>query len=198
MSTEIENSVVEHEADASVNGANLEPLPEPTPVAPSPAVSAALPTALTGHQQGYIEALLTAVLTLYVSHHQIGRVIAGKVGFQLTEADDLRVPDLIYISNERFARVTTDAYLDVTPELAVEILSPNVGWSAVQEKLTEYFETDVQEVWLLDPSRRAIHIHSGVISGAAFGPDQVLKSELLPGFTLSVGDFFNGRLIKTG
>ena len=51
---------------------------------------------------------------------------------------------------ERFAQVQSDSYLDVAPELIVEILSPPDAWSELQTKLAEYFAIDVKLVWVVD------------------------------------------------
>ncbi|MCB0141654.1 MAG: Uma2 family endonuclease [Caldilineaceae bacterium] len=51
---------------------------------------------------------------------------------------------------ERFAQVQSDSYLDVAPELIVEILSPSDAWSELQTKLAEYFAIDVKLVWVVD------------------------------------------------
>ena len=42
-------------------------------------------------------------------------------------------------------------FLDVAPELIVEVLSPHDRWSDVMEKLVEYFAIGVQVVWVADP-----------------------------------------------
>jgi Uma2 family endonuclease len=48
------------------------------------------------------------------------------------------------------AQVKSRSYLDVAPELIVEIMSPDDRWSAVMEKIGEYFKVGVQQVGIAD------------------------------------------------
>lgn len=54
--------------------------------------------------------------------------------------DTVRAADGAFISDERYAQPKqTHGFLDVAPDLIVEILSPDDRWSEIKQKLREYF-----------------------------------------------------------
>lgn len=96
------------------------------------------------------------------------------------------------MSHERFARVKSSSYLDVAPELIVEIMSPHDAWSDVQEKLAEYFAVDVRVVWVVDPKLKQVHSYRAVDEVYIFKADEALTcEELLPGFVLPLAELWN-------
>jgi Uma2 family endonuclease len=98
----------------------------------------------TGHAHGYIEGEFYSALKAFVTQHQLGRVLVGEVGIYTSRnPDTVRGADVAFISHNRMAQVRSKSYLDVAPELVVEILSPDDSWSKVMDKLEEYFN-----VWL--------------------------------------------------
>jgi pimeloyl-ACP methyl ester carboxylesterase len=106
-----------------------------------------------------MEALLGAMLRAFVSEHDLGRVAVGEVGvYTRRNPDTVRGIDVIFISHQRLAQAAPEGYLDVAPELAVEVVSPSDRWSEVMDKLAEYFAVGVLMVWLVDPRKRQIHV----------------------------------------
>ena len=49
--------------------------------------------------------------------------------------DTVRAADVLFISNERFAQQKSAGYLEIAPELIVEILSPSDRWTEVTNKI---------------------------------------------------------------
>nr|WP_256363648.1 Uma2 family endonuclease [Thiohalocapsa sp. ML1] len=72
----------------------------------------------TGHPHASIEANVALELGNFVKQHALGRVMTGEVGI-ITQynPDSVRGADVVFISNERLARVQAEGYLDVPPEL---------------------------------------------------------------------------------
>lgn len=87
-------------------------------------------------------------------------MLSGEVGiFTGRNPDSVCGVDAAFISHERYARVRSHSYLDVYPELLVEVLSPDDSWSDVHEKLAEYFAIDAQMIWVIDPRLEQIHVY---------------------------------------
>jgi Uma2 family endonuclease len=114
----------------------------------------------TGHPHGFYEVNLATSLNIFVRAHQLGRVLGGEVGiYTHRQPDTVRGADVAFISHERLAQVQSKSFLDVYPELIVEVISSDDTWSEVHEKLEEYFAVDVQLIWAVDPRLQKIHIY---------------------------------------
>jgi Uma2 family endonuclease len=154
-----------------------------------------VPMTPTGYLHGAVEARLAARLLAWAEAEGRGRVLAGEVGIYVRRAPDtVRAADVVFLSEERFARCTSAGYLDVAPELVVEVLSPEDRWSGtrgVQEKVAEYLAAGVVAVWIVDPRARRVLIHRAAAAAEVFERAETLADPaLLPGFALPLADLF--------
>ena len=104
----------------------------------------------------------------------------------------MRAADVLYLSHERDARRRRpQGFLDVAPELIVEILSPTDRPDQVRRKLGEYFAAGVRLVWVIDPAARTVQVHRDRGELLTLVPGEVVTGEdVLPGFELTVEDVF--------
>ncbi len=146
----------------------------------------------TGHSHGYIEFNIGGILREFVHQHKLGRVLGGEVGiYTRRNPDTVRAVEVAYISRERLAQVQSQSYLDVAPELIVEVLSPDDSWSELMEKLEEYFAIGVQMVWVADPRRPQVYIYHSLTEVERFTLGDVLPGgATLPGFSVPVAELF--------
>ena len=146
----------------------------------------------TGYLHGYVEVNFAAELRSFVREHGLGQVLGGEVGIYTSRnPDTVRGADVVFISNQRLAQVKTRSYLDVAPELIVEVLAPDDRWSAVMDKLEEYFAIGVKAVWVADPGKMQMHVYRSLTAVQRLGVDDVLQEgEILPGFSVPVRNFF--------
>ena len=146
----------------------------------------------TGHLHGYIEGKFYKALQAFVGQHKLGEVLVGEVGiYTARHPDTVRGADVAYISNERMAQVQSSSYLDVAPELVVEILSPDDRWGDLVDKLSEYFAVGVQVVWVADPKTQSVYVYRAPSKVQHFSPDDVLSGgEVMPGFSVPVAELF--------
>jgi Uma2 family endonuclease len=151
-----------------------------------------VPVSPTKPRHGRIESLFDRLLGAFVDEHDLGEVQVGEVGiFVGREPDTIRAADVLFISHERLARATPDSFLDVAPELVVEILSPDDRWSQVKRKLRDYFEAGVDVVLVVDPEERTISAYRSMSEVQEFTEENVLVVEdVLPGFSVAVGSLF--------
>src|SRR6056297_649768 len=92
----------------------------------------------TGPTHGTIEANVAAALQAFVKERALGKVMSGEVGINTQRnPDTVRGADILYISHERLAHAQTDGYLDIAPDLVIEVVSPNDRWSEINEKIGE-------------------------------------------------------------
>ncbi len=67
-----------------------------------------------------------------------------------------RVPDLAVFQNETI--VEEDGYVHSAPQLIVEVLSPSNTRAERQEKLRDYENLGVPEVWVVSPEARTVEV----------------------------------------
>ena len=142
---------------------------------------------------GQIEARIAAALEAFVRPRKLGRVLGGEVGlYTRRQPDRVRGADVLFITNETFQRRSESlAFLDVAPELVVEVLSPEDRVVELNQKLREYFELGVRLVWVADPTARAVHVYrSPTEVREVGGTAQLTGEDVLPGFEMPVASLF--------
>jgi Uma2 family endonuclease len=151
-----------------------------------------VPMSPTGFEHGEIENAIGTELRNFVRARKLGKVLVGEVGiYTRRDPDYVRGADAIYISNERYAQKKSRSYLDVAPELVVEIMSPGDTWSEVTQKLREYFAIGVRLVWVADPAVSIIYAYRSMTDVREFTEqDQLPGDDILPGFAVSVAQLF--------
>ena len=152
-----------------------------------------VPMTPTNPTHGRIEANVTAALRHFVRTQNLGVVMAGEVGvFTARNPDTVRAADVLFLSHVRNARrKRQEGFLDVAPELTVEVLSPTDRPDQVQCKLREYFAAGVLLVWVIDPATRTVEVHHGCGDPLSLAPGAVLTGgDVLPRFRLPVDEIF--------
>ncbi len=149
----------------------------------------------TGHPHGFFESLIAFFLTLFVREYKLGRVLTGEVGiYTQRNPDTVRAADVAFISHERLGQAKPEGYLDVAPELVVEVLSPDNTWSEMQEKLADYFGIDVKLIWVVDPQLEQIHVYQSPEQVKLLGKQDTLTGEdVLPGFQVALTEIFDAE-----
>ncbi|MBI4771840.1 MAG: Uma2 family endonuclease [Chloroflexi bacterium] len=147
----------------------------------------------TGFEHGDYEANFAESLKTSVRHRQLGKVVSGEVGiYTRRNPDTVRGADVAFISNEQHAqRKKITGYLDVAPELIVEVMSPDDRWSEVKQKLREYFAIGVKLVWVADPADRTVYAYRSLTDVREFtAADTLTGDDVLPGFSVPVASLF--------
>lgn len=154
-----------------------------------------VPLSPTGRAHGRSEARLTARLLTYVESHDKGEVLTGEIGIYVRRnPDTVRAADIAFISHARLARCRAEGYLDVAPEIVVEVLSPNDRRGDLADKIRDYFSAGVDRVWVLDSRQRCVSVYRTPSDVQELRPGDVLTDEArFPGFRVVVGELF-GKL----
>jgi Uma2 family endonuclease len=146
-------------------------------------------------RHGRLEYRLARMLGEFVEVNDLGEIFVGEVGIYVQRnPDTVRAADVPFISHERLAKATPDDFLDVAPELVIEIMSPSDRWSEVRRKLREYLAVGVTVVLVVEPDERIISAFRSLTDVQEFTAEDVLIVEdVLPGFQLPLADLFVSR-----
>jgi Uma2 family endonuclease len=109
-------------------------------------------------------------------------------------AGEATVPDLVIYRRERVPRdkngQVAEDFTD-PPDIAVEIISPGQVRGTLIERCRWYAENGVPLAIFADPRRRVVRLfRPGNDSGDRRGSDLLDLTDVLPGFALTVDDFF--------
>lgn len=150
------------------------------------------PVTPTSDAHGGYEANIVSILLSFVRMHGLGKVRSGEVGvYTRRNPDTIRAVDALFISHERHDRKGATSFLDVPPDLIVEILSPGNTWSETIQKLREFFSIGVRLVWLIDPSSQSVFAYRSLTDVREFTIDDHLPGDdVLPGFSVAVREIF--------
>ena len=154
------------------------------------------PAPLFGHQ--WRSKKIFQPMDTYVDEHQLGLVVYAPVDIMINKSPlQTRQPDVLYISFERLERYELDEmeelpFLDVAPDLVVEIVSPSESLRKVEEKLADYRRIGVQECWLVRSREGAIEVVQFVPNSPQtverFNRGESIQSHVLPGWCPAVDD----------
>jgi Uma2 family endonuclease len=104
-------------------------------------------------------------------------------------AERARVPDVAWVSRERLLLIAREnRAIAIAPDIAIEIVSESEQLKKTEQKLRDYLEADV-EVWQVFPATQAVTVWRGNL-GVRLTGQQLLTSERLPDFSVTVADIF--------
>jgi Uma2 family endonuclease len=152
-----------------------------------------VPMSPTGGEHGRIELNFGAAIKAFVSSRGLGRVLVGEVGIVTRRnPDTVRGADVVFLSGERYERLASRlGFLDVAPDLIVEVLSPHDSAAGLTQKLREYFAIGVRLVWVADPEARVVFAYRSLTDVREIQEtDRLTGDGVLPGFEIEVAALF--------
>ena len=148
-----------------------------------------------GWTHSSVASTLGMLINQHVRSHKLGMVFESSAGYDLSSGDTVE-PDLTFVSASRFAAVAPtrpDQFLQVPPNLVVEILSPSTAKRDQTEKKAIYARNGVDEYWIVDPRRNAVTVFrldkQGYDTGRTFTRGTI-RSHVLPKLRISVAKLF--------
>jgi Uma2 family endonuclease len=145
-----------------------------------------------GLKESCLAIFLASALKEFVTPRKWGTV-AGEAGMMRLAPGLVRIPDVCYISWDRLPerRLPDEPLPDLSPNLAVEVLSPSNTKEEMNRKLLDYFTTGCQLVWLVDPQKRTVAVYTAPDQITVLLEDQTLDGgHVLPGFSLPLRKLF--------
>ena len=144
-------------------------------------------------RHGYICSEIAARLREHVKARDLGRVVGESGVITERDPDSMRGPDVSFYSYERLPRgPIPDGYLNVLPELVVEVLSTFDRWPRLLEKLVEYLDASVKIVCIIDPDTQSAQLHSAEAPVRHLTRhDELVFPEVLPEFHCPLHELFS-------
>lgn len=131
---------------------------------------------------------IALLLGLHVFKHDLGIITGEAGGYRLQRnPDTLRAPDVAFVRRERIPEKIPLTFFDLSPDLAVEVLSPSDRRKKTVEKIAEYLAAGTQLVWLVDLERRTVTVYRPRRSPEILDDSATLSGEdVVPGFQVTV------------
>ena len=149
-----------------------------------------------GWPHGNTGARIVSPLFNCASQYQLGEVFDSSTGYRLPSGDTLE-PDVSFISTARLQAGPAPRrgkFLEIAPNLVVEILSTPTALRDRTEKKAIYERNGVDEYWLVDTDRREVTmfrlVNGRYGSPLLFRTGDTLTSVVLPQLQLPLSNLF--------
>jgi len=150
--------------------------------------------ALAGGRHGQVAHRFGLFIGNHVLERDLGRVFAAETGFLLRrDPDTVRAPDVAFVAGERLGTDETPAgFLELAPDLAVEVVTPGDSARAVRVKLQDWLAAGTRLVWVAYPETWSVVVHrQGGSPEALSGEDTLSGVPVLSDFTVRVRELFD-------
>ena len=127
-------------------------------------------------------------------HHADVCITCNNSGIVLDRnPDTVRGPDLQVISRDRLLnRKIPVGYLTVPPDVAIEVRDVWDRTSKLLERIVEFLEFGVGEVWVVCPKTKMVFIHRDNEETTVFQGTDIVTSPQLPDFQCPISKLFEG------
>lgn len=144
-----------------------------------------------GVRHGAVALRIGHLLYEYAEEH--GGAAVGDAGFLISEdPDTVRAPDAAWLSPERAAQIGPK-YMSGTPDLLAEVVSPNDGRYAVNDKAVMWLTYGCRLVLVVDPAAATVTRYRALDDIATFTGEQVVDCvPVAPGFAPTAARLLGG------
>ena len=138
-----------------------------------------------GFRHGAVAMRLARLVDNFVVERKLGIVVAAETGFTLRRnPDTVRAGDVAFIALGRMPDPESRGFVELSPDLVVEVLSPDDRPGEVLAKVADWLTAGSRLVWVVDPERREARAYRADGSVALVGGQGALDGEdVLPGFS---------------
>jgi Uma2 family endonuclease len=147
-----------------------------------------------GHMESFLAAELSGWLWTFLRTHPLGYLV-GETSTMRVLPGIVRSPDVGFISWHLLgAEQVPDVPMpDLTPDLAVEVVSEGNSTTEIERKLRDYFLGGTRLAWVVDPRKRTVTIYTAPDESFVQTEDETLDGgDVLPGFSLPLATLFAG------
>lgn len=144
---------------------------------------------------GLVSLNIARALSNHVREHRLGVCFADSTGYALPNlANTVRAPDASFVCARRLpTEGVGGGFLELAPDLAVEVLSPSESSADLAEKLADYRVAGTSLVWVIDPARRTVMVIADGEPATTLGlTDTLGGGGVVPGFACPVDELFEG------
>ena len=147
----------------------------------------------TGSESGRQNADLLTQISIWNRQTKLGVVFDSSTGFTLPNGAK-RSPDVSWIEASRWNELTKKqkrGFAPITPDFALELLSPNDRLQDTQQKMLEYSECGVKLGWLIYPDETRVEIYRlGQNVEILDSPASLSGEDLMPGLIVELDEIF--------
>ncbi|MFM7150428.1 MAG: Uma2 family endonuclease [Gemmataceae bacterium] len=146
-----------------------------------------------GGWHGVCCAKVMRLIGKFVDESNVGTATSNNSGIVIDrDPDTVRGPDVAFWSKERLPEIP-EGYIEVPPDLVVEVVLPSDHFSRINRKIREYLDKGVRLVWVVDPKDRSVTVYCPGRGNLMLTEKDTLDGEMvLPGFSCRVADLFPG------
>lgn len=135
---------------------------------------------------------IASILKLFVEQHHLGQIFIAPCDVVLTEYDVVQ-PDIFFIASAHLNRIKPTK-ITGSPDLVIEILSPQNALRDLNIKRKIYARQGVMEYWLVYPDKNKVQImrlqQGNLQQTVEFSINEKLTSPFFPGLELPMNDIF--------
>ena len=145
-----------------------------------------------GFDHGRLAINIGNALANFAKVRSLGIVVSAEPGFQIAhDPDTVRAPDVAFVRAERIPPGGVKGFFQGSPDIAVEIVSPNDRASKVMAKAQDWLQAGSSLVWVVDPETRTISVYRTRNEIAVLDEtDTLTGGDVLPGFAVPVAKIF--------
>lgn len=140
-----------------------------------------------GYKIGYL-------LGAHVLPRKAGVMFAAQGGFLLArDPDVVRAPDVAFVARARLPEGRVPRrFLELAPDLAVEVVSPSDRSADIEAKVADYLEAGTRLVWVIFPEQRRVRVQTTLAEARWLSEDDTLTGDpVLPEFACAVREIFD-------
>ena len=146
-----------------------------------------------GARHGSVAHKIARLLGNHVESRDLGRIFAAETGFTLErDPDTMRAPDAAFVARHRLPQgELPDGFLELAPDLAVEVVSPSDNSRQVREKADGWLLAGTRLVWVINPAARAAMVYRSPDDVQPLTEEDSLDGEdVVPGFSCPLRELF--------
>lgn len=144
-----------------------------------------------GRRHGRTAGQISKHLGSWIDDHDLGEWYTAETGFVLArDPDVLLAPDFSFVRSERLP-LNEEGYLELAPDLVVEVVSPSDRWSQINDKVLSWLEAGVRLVLIVDPVGKTVTVWTpDRVSRVLAATETLDGGDVLPGFVLPISRIF--------
>jgi Uma2 family endonuclease len=146
---------------------------------------------------GAFETVLASWLCHLINSFATGKKLGlavSEVLFILDASRNLkRRPDVAFVAYAHWpaAVIAREAAWNAIPDLAVEIVSPTNLAEEIDSKITDYFQAQVRQVWVVYPDSGRVYVYRSPTQVTVLERSDTLDGgDVLPGFRLPMAQLY--------
>lgn len=146
------------------------------------------------YRHSLLAAWIVTLLNMHVRPRQLGSVTTADGGYILSRDPDVVVaPDAAFVRADRLPpEGEVPTYLELAPDLVVEVVSPSDSASNLMDKVLLYLNAGVRLVWIVHPEPQIVTVHFPDHTAKTLTTADTLDGgDVLPGFSVPVADIFS-------